>query len=148
MGDDWLEIGDEEIEVEEIMRRIRERLARSGSAALLAEENDPAVVAETLWQETIGETTELAAGGGRISIRQRDCDIVPSYYVIDWRIPILGPLHAVVRRVINAEIRRYLLPSLRQQSTLNRKLLRAVKGLAEENDRLRQEVEKLRGKGS
>jgi hypothetical protein len=84
---------------------------------------------------------------GSVTIRQRDGDIVPRYYAIEWRIPILGPIHAKVRRIINDEIRRYLMPSLRKQSTLNRQMLRALNDLGQENARLRQEIKGLRGTG-
>ena len=111
MGDDWLEIADEDIDVKEIMRRIRERIAeRKGS--LPPDETDPAAVAADLWKEMIGDPNQETARGKLSSVRPRDCDIVPRHYEIDWRIPILGPIHAVVRKVINAEIRRFLIPSL------------------------------------
>lgn len=100
------------------------------------------MVASALWQEMIGD--EEFKLGETVSIRRRDCDIVPRNYVIDWRIPILGPAHALVRRIINDEIRRYLMPSLRKQSNLNRRLLRALRELSRENAELRQEIEKLR----
>jgi len=93
----------------------------------------------------IGGTAGESASGNHISIRQRDCDIVPRYYVIDWRVPILGPIHALVRRIINAEIRRYLLPALEKQSQLNRQMLRILEDLVKENGCLRREIEELRG---
>ncbi len=143
MTEDWLQVGDEEIDVAEIMRRIRQRLAQRETTAG-GEEEDLQALAESLRREILGETTEWGAAGRQISIRQQECEIVPHHYTIDWRIPILGPIHALVRRVINDEIRRYLLPSLRQQSNLNRKMLRALKSLAEENARLHEELAELR----
>jgi hypothetical protein len=142
MSDDWLEIADESIDVEEIMRRIRERIAQR-SNGLSSDDVDPAVVARDLWKEMIGDPMDDTLGGKLASIRPRDCDIVPRYYEIDWRIPILGPIHAIVRRIVNAEIRRYLTSSLEKQSSLNRKMLQVLKGLAEENVRLRQEIQEL-----
>jgi hypothetical protein len=142
MSEDWLEIKDENVNVEEIMRQIRERIAvRSGTT--LPDEQKPEAVAQTLWKEMIGGAEEGSAIGKHVSIRQRDCDIVPRYYVIDWRIPILGPIHAVVRRIINDEIRRYLFPSLEKQSRFNRQALRALESLSQENARLRQQIEEL-----
>lgn len=141
-SDDLIEIRDPEIEVAEIMRKIRERVAqREGVAS--SEEMEPVAVAESLRAEMIGEPVDSSALGKHVSIRQNDCDIVPRHYVIDWRIPILGPIHAVVRRVINAEIRRYLMRSLKKQSHFNRKVLRALRSLAKENAQLRQQVEEL-----
>jgi hypothetical protein len=143
MSDDWLEIPDEEIDVVEIMQKIRTRVAQRGDT-VTSEMPDPTAVAVALQAEMIGEPVDSSALGRHVSIRQNDCDIVPRHYVIDWRIPILGPIHAVVRRVINAEIRRYLSPSLKKQSHLNRKVLRALRALAEENVHLHRQIEELR----
>jgi hypothetical protein len=49
-------------------------------------------------------------------------------------------LHAIVRRVINAEVRRYLTASLEKQSSLNRRMLQVLKELVAENERLSREV--------
>jgi hypothetical protein len=83
---------------------------------------------------------------------QDDCDLVPRNYTIDWRTPIMGPIHAAIRRIVNAEIRRYLLPALEKQSFLNRKVLQTLDELARENQALarenaclREEIERLRG---
>jgi hypothetical protein len=142
MSDDWLELPDGEIDVAEIMQKIRMRVAEhEGSVG--SDVSDAAALAETLRAEMIGEPVDSSALGRHVSIRQNECDIVPRHYVIDWRIPILGPIHAVVRRVINAEIRRYLSPSLKRQSHFNRKILRALNALAEENARLHQQIEEL-----
>ena len=143
MSEDWLEIKDENVNVDEIMRQIRERIARrSGTAS--PDEQKPEAVVQTLWKETISGAEEGSAIGQHVSIRQRDCDILPRDYVIDWRIPILGPIHAAIRRIINAEIRRYLVPSLEKQSYLNRQMSRVVQDLSRENARLRQEIEELK----
>lgn len=149
MSDDWLDIPDGNINAEEIMERVRARIARRSGASLTSSSDEegesPVTVAEALWQEMLGDTAGRSASGNHIPVQQRDCDIVPRYYVIDWRTPILGPIHALVRRIINAEIRRYLLPSLEKQSHFNRRMLRILEGLAEENGRLRREIEELRG---
>ncbi len=143
MSDEWLEIADGEIDVAEIMRKIRARVARREGAET-SEGVGPTTVAAELWCDMIGEPMDGSALGKHVAIRQSDCDIVPRHYVIDWRIPILGPIHAVVRRVINAEINRYLSRSLQKQSHYNRKILRALRALAEENARLSRQIEELR----
>ncbi len=144
MNDNWLEIADQDIDVKEIMQRIRERAARHYRDSL-PEGERPEDVAEDLWNATIGDGEGESLLSEWVSIRLSDCDIVPRQYVIDWRIPILGPIHSVIRRVINAEIRRYLSPSLKKQSHFNRKVLRALRGLARENARLRQQIKALQG---
>ncbi len=144
MDDNWLEISDQNISVGEIMQRVRERAAGHYDGAPSGGER-PEQIAEALWNKMLGDAEGESVLSEWVSIRQSDCDIVPRHYVIDWRIPILGPIHAVVRRVINAEIRRYLMPSLNKQSRFNRKVLRAVRGLARENAHLRQQIEALQG---
>ena len=141
MSDTWLEIEDKGIDAEEIVQRIRERIAHRSDKALSNEES-PEAVAEAL-REMISNAERDSDVSENVSIRQRDCDIVPRSYTIDWRIPILGPIHAVVRQVINAEIRRYLLSSLEKQSYFNRQMLRTVERLSQENARLRREIEEL-----
>lgn len=143
MNEDWLQISDDGINVNEIMQQIRERIARENNNTPDAEVEDPVAVADDLWREMIGTTDELFPNQP-FPIRQQDCDIIPRHYVIDWRIPILGPAHAIVRRLINAEIRRYLLPTLEKQSRFNRKVRRTLQSLAQENRQLRQELEELR----
>jgi hypothetical protein len=146
MSNHWLEISDDELDAEEIERQVRERIARRmvGTGA----QEDPEAVAEALWQEMIGSGAEGAAPGQGLSLADADCDIVPRQYAIDWRTPVLGPIHARVRRIINAEIRRYLLPSLEKQSYLNRQMVSALNELRAENERLRQEIEQLRAAGA
>ncbi|MGB9888496.1 MAG: hypothetical protein ACPLTQ_02370 [Anaerolineae bacterium] len=139
--DNWLEIPDEDIDVQEIMRQIRQRIAaREGVSA---ESNDePVAIATSLWEEVIGDRITLIS----FPLSQRECDIVPRGYTIEWRVPVLGPIHALVRKIINAEIRRYLLSALEKQSTFNRKVRRVLINLVRENTLLRQEVEELRRK--
>jgi hypothetical protein len=143
MSDDWLEISDDAIDVGEIKQRIHERIARRTSASPSEEAESPAAIAEALRQKMIEDTVGGLASSKHLPIQQRDCDVVPRGYVIDWRTPILGPIHALVRRIINAEIRRYLLPSLEKQSHVNRQMLRVLEGLVEENGRLRRQIEAL-----
>ena len=144
MSDDWLEINDENVDVEKIMQQIRERIA--ARERLPTGEPDPKSMADELWREMIGGPTDDTLYGKLASIRPRDCDIVPRQYTIDWRIPILGPIHARVRKIVNDEIRRFLMPSLEKQSSLNRRLLQILRELAQENARLREEAQTVAGR--
>lgn len=145
MSDSWLEIPDEHIDASRIMKLVQARIARRGTASLPEETGNPVTIAQALWREMVQDTTSRSAPNGHTHhIQPCDCDIVPRQYVIDWRTPILGPIHAMVRRIINAEIRRYLLSSLEKQSHFNRQVLRLVGELAEENERLQREIEDLR----
>ena len=139
MSDDWLEIADDEgdkIDVGEIMRQIRVRIAEREGAAL----DDAPELAHELWREMIGPA---AAAMELVPITPAECDIYPHDYVIDWHIPILGPINNVVRRVINLEMRRFLDPVLHRQSHLNRRFLDTLLHLARENQRLHYKLEAL-----
>jgi hypothetical protein len=161
---DWLEINQGDVDAQEVARQVRERLSRRDRSPPGGE--DPLAVARSLWEERIGplvhgadldgapadDRPTGAAPADWISMWQDDCDLVPRNYTIDWRTPIMGPIHAAIRRIVNAEIRRYLLPALEKQSFLNRKVLQMLDDLAHEQDslarenaRLREEIERLRG---
>jgi len=139
MADDLIIIHDDQIDVQDIMRQIRANIARRGGAV---QEVDPVAISDELWSNTIGEV-ETHRVLERIPLTRHDCDIVPQNYVIDWRNPVLGPPHAVVRRVINAEVRRYLDASLAKQTRFNETVLRTLRQLAQENAALRHEIERL-----
>jgi hypothetical protein len=139
VSDDWLEIPAEDVDAQEIMEQIRPRVAGRVGTSSYEKDESPVAIADALRQDMIQNATDI-----EIPLQRRDCDIVPRNYVIDWRVPILGPIHALVRRIINAETRRYLSPSLEKQSYLNRQLLRLLNELVAENRRLRREIEELR----
>lgn len=136
MSEQWLEILDDNIDTDEIDRQVQQRLAQRKSVAIV----DPNAISAAVWQDVIGNIDAEEKSW----LRTQDCDVVPRNYVIDWRIPILGPINATIRRLINAEIRRFLLPSLERQSFVNRQLLDSVQTLSEENKRLQAEVDQLR----
>jgi len=149
MDEQWLEIPGEDSSAQEIMRRVRARIASSTQEKPIEDgedlaDEDPASVAHILWQEMIGPQAAHIDRDAGEQIRARHCDIVPRDYTIGWRIPILGPIHAMVRRIIHAEIRRYLMPSLEKQSAFNREVMRLLEELVQENERLRQELDALR----
>ena len=140
MGESWLEIPDEQLDAQEIERRIQERMAqRTGGEAgerALDRDQDGVLPGST---PPVGESAR-----NMVSRWLRDCDIVPANYVIDWRVPILGPIHTAIRRVIHAEMRRFLLPALEKQSHLNRAVLQALAELLQENARLSSDLEQVR----
>jgi hypothetical protein len=140
MSGEWLEIPDPSIDASEVRDRVRDRMGvRSAKSPSLRLDEDPEALVERLREQMIDSDPEDA-----LPVSEQDCDIVPRNYVIDWRIPILGPVHAWVRRIINAEVRRYLALSLERQSYLNRQFLRVLDDLVGENERLRQRIEELR----
>lgn len=140
MTDYWLEIPGEDVNVQEIMRQIRQRIAAREAEKTGRVEEELTSVAASLWEEMIGEQS----GIGAFPLALKECDIVPRGYTIEWRVPLLGPIHAIIRRIINAEIRRYLLSSLEKQATFNRKVRHILRDLIQENALLRQEIKELR----
>lgn len=136
MSDDMIEIRDDQIDVRDIMRQIRANLARrAGETAI-----DPVAIREELWAETIGSAAEFQEGFEQVPLTRHDCDIVPRNYVINWRNPVLGPPNALIRRVINTEIRRYLDASLAKQTRFNETAVRVLRQLSQENAALRREL--------
>jgi hypothetical protein len=144
MADDLIEIHDDEIDVQDIMRQIRANIARRKGEPVEETELDPVALSRELWESAIGETARFQQQIDNIPLTHHDCDIVPRNYVIDWYIPILGPIHSLVRRVINAEVRRYLDASLNKQTRFNENVFRALRYLAQENYNLKRELEELR----
>lgn len=140
MTDELIIIDDDQLDVQDVMRQIRANIARRAGTA---PEIDPAAVSGELWSSTIGGA-ETRSAVEQIPLTRHDCDIVPQNYVIDWVNPVLGPPHAMVRRVINAEVRRYLDASLAKQTRFNEIMLRTLRQLVQENAALRRELEQLR----
>lgn len=146
MSESWLEITDPDLDADQIQRRIEERMAQretTGVRAVCEDVGQDPDAGQAVDAPDAGRLCEEASKD-RISRWLRDSDILPANYTIDWRVPIIGPIHAAVRRVICAEIRRFLHPALVKQSHLNRAVLEALSELFQENARMRQELEQLR----
>jgi len=139
----WLEFESENVvDTAEIMARIQaEHASRTAEST---SDLDVVNLAEQLRLQMLGDPTEVSASGVEMLSNQASYDIMPQGYKIEWRIPIIGPIHGLVRRVINAEIQRFLFPSLLRQSELNRRLIEALEDLATENERLRVELSTVR----
>jgi hypothetical protein len=132
----WLRIGDDEIKVEAVMEEIERRVA-ARRATSPASANTPEDTARRLYHEMLKNNDD------RWILSSRDCEVLPRTYVIDWHIPILGPIHGLVRRVINAEIRRYLEAGLIRQTRFNREVLLEVQRLTQENRELQERIAAL-----
>lgn len=133
-SNDWLEIRDDGIDANAVARQVEEHIATHHKEC---REFDAESVSQSLWEQHIGRA---AAEMILTPSLPEDGDIYPYNYVIDWRIPILGPLNSIVRRVINLEIKRYLDPALRKQSRLNRQFREVIIQLMQENQRLQREL--------
>lgn len=141
MNSEWLEIDDSEIDVQSIMEKIQRKLEQTSKT----EDVDVQQTADLLWSEIIG-FSKGPLQTNRLPIRPQDCDIAPTNYKIEWRIPVIGQIHAVVRRIIDNEIRMFLFPSIHKQVRYNRRVLWVLRSLVEENLRLRSDLEELQDK--
>jgi len=144
MSGDWLEIPDGAIDTQAVVRRVRERVARHSRDVQGDRLDELVATVDAIWAEVTTEPTSAREGDSEVLVNLDDCDVVPRHYTIGWRAPIVGPIHAMVRRIIYAEVRRYLGPALERQSTMNRQLLQAVRSLTQQNARLREEIQSLR----
>jgi hypothetical protein len=135
----WFRVNDQEVDVEEVMDEIRRRVALQQAGEQVGAGEDPEQLARQLYREMISDRDSV----GRLTYQ--DCDVLPQDYTIDWHIPILGPLHGIVRRIINAEIRRYLEAGLTRQARFNRQVLLELQQLRQQNQALREQIKALEG---
>jgi hypothetical protein len=145
VSESWLEIGDPDLDAQEIERKIEARIAqRERGGPLVASDNVELALGRHVADSSDQATLSDEAACDRVSRWLEDCEVVPANYVIDWRVPIIGPIHAAIRRVIHAENRRSLFPALGKQSHLNRAVLEALVELCQENARLCRDLEQVR----
>lgn len=135
----WFRVTDQEVDVEEVMDEIRRRVALQQAREQAIAGEDPEQLARELYRRMIADRDSTDR------LTYQDCEVLPQDYVIDWRIPILGPLHGIVRRVINAEIRRYLEAGLTRQARFNRQVLLELQQLRQQNQALREHIEASEG---
>lgn len=141
---EWIHFGIDDQEASHALSQLKKRIAERED---FEQEAQPAVdVVQQLRIQMLGDPSEISDSDVEMLVRLRDYDILPRGYKIDWRIPVLGPIHSIVRRLINDEIVRFLFPSLKRQSSLNRQLVDAIQELAYENQQLRFEVTALQKK--
>ena len=144
MANTWLEIPNPELDQAQIAQQIQANLAEKAVAPNM--DSWPEDMADLLWQQLLGQDRTNKEASAQLGLQMQDCDIVPRTYTIGWQTPIIGPIYALIRRIINGEIRRFLGPSLEQQSALNRQLLRLIVDLQAENQQLKQEITHLNQK--
>ncbi|MCL5958817.1 MAG: methyltransferase domain-containing protein, partial [Chloroflexi bacterium] len=135
---DTVQIGADDVDVKALVRQIREQVAQRGVEAR-AEQQLLVETQEELWREqreswTVSEPPERVPPPSL-----EECEVVPGEYAIDWQNPILGPLNAQLRKIINAELRAYVRPMLEKQTHLNYK----IKDLFREVHQLRLDLHKL-----
>ncbi len=142
MSNNWLEIPNPDIDRDGLARQVEAGLHQRTTSS--NGPKPPEAIAASLWQQMIGYERIDTEALAQTKLQLRDCDIVPRHYTIGWQNPILGPIYAFIRNIINGEIRRFLSPSLERQSALNRQMLRMINDLRTENERLQQEIVDLK----
>ena len=139
----WLEINHPEIDKQALQQKIEAQVTKTLSEIAQSDDNDPQTIAQNLWQALIGPLPHEVEATTPFIPSLADCDIVPRNYNIEWQHPVLGPINATIRQVINEEIRRYLLNSLEKQSALNRQISEVLQTLMAENKALKEELNRL-----
>jgi hypothetical protein len=76
-----------------------------------------------------------------------DAAHISAHFPILWDVPVIGRAVALVKRVVRLLLRWYINPIVDQQNDFNGAAVRALAELAAENERLRQEIERLNAGG-
>lgn len=140
----WIVLNPQIADAASIEAQIEANLANRNSETRL--NPLPEELAAQLRIQMLGDPSQISDSSVETLVRRQDYDALPRGYKIDWRFPIIGPIHAIVRRVINDEICRFLFPPLKRQSSLNQQLVDAIQELQEENQLLRTEISMLNRK--
>ncbi|MGN6813919.1 MAG: hypothetical protein ACTHMP_23870 [Thermomicrobiales bacterium] len=72
-----------------------------------------------------------------------DAAHISAHFPILWDVPVIGRAIALVKRVVRLLLRWYVNPIVDQQNDFNAAAVRALAELTAENERLRQEIERL-----
>ena len=137
-GIDWLEVLDPTLNADDIMQQVHDRLQ---TRALRCQKTDAEDQSRALWEKHVGRAAAQLLSAPTLP---ETGNITPANYLIRWRTPILGPIHGLIRRLINSEVRRYVDASLQKQSRINEQYRENILLLMQENQRLRAEIEALK----
>ena len=124
MSDTPFEIKDDEINVEEIMEKIRENIRRRKEAGVYPPDPDPAAS-----QDPAGANTEIARDLAYLS---GNWDIQNRSYFISSHRPVAGKFLVRGRELVHGEVRRYVDPVIWKQAEFNRATGRVLEGLRQQ----------------
>ncbi|WP_342771699.1 hypothetical protein, partial [Methanoculleus sp. UBA331] len=116
------EIKDDEINVEEIMQKIRENIRRRKAAGVYPADPDPAGVPRAPAGGDSGIARDLAYLSGNWNIQNN------SYFISSHR-PVAGKVLVKGRELIHGEVRRYVDPVIWKQAEFNRATGRVLEGV-------------------
>jgi len=133
--DNTFEIKDDEINVEEIMEKIRENIRER------KESEDPKSAEEI--EQVFSEVSTRARSHQEPGIINLDYDIRNDNYSISSHRPLLGTFLIKGRKLVHGEVRRYVDPVLQKQSQLNYNLAGVLSDAKETANSCSHKVEKL-----
>ncbi|AKB49879.1 hypothetical protein MSBRW_0626 [Methanosarcina barkeri str. Wiesmoor] len=133
---DTFEIKDDEINVEEIMEKIRENIRER------KENEDPKNTEEI--EHVFSEVSSKTRSPQESGVINSDYDLRNDNYTISSHRPFLGPFLIKGRKLVHGEIRRYVDPVLQKQSQLNYNLAGVLSDAKETADSCSNKVEKLK----
>jgi 2-polyprenyl-3-methyl-5-hydroxy-6-metoxy-1,4-benzoquinol methylase len=113
---DTFEIKDEEVNVEEIMEKIRENIRKR-------KESGDYKSAEEIEQVFSEVSSSRARNSQESEILNSKCDILNNSYSISSHRPVLGSFLVKSRKLVHGEVRRYVDPVFQKQSELNSNLV-------------------------
>jgi len=135
---DTFEIKDDEINVEEIMRQIRENIKKRKESGVYTQEME-ALVKEPLNSVSSGtEQGDLKSGIDYINSNWN----VNAEYVINSHRPILGRPLVWGRKLIHSEVKRYVDIIASKQTEFNAGMVQVFKGVINKLDQLTERVNK------
>lgn len=133
---DTFEIKDDEINVEEIMEKIRENIKER------KESEDPKSAEEI--EKVFSEVSPGARTPQESGIINSDYDIRNENYSISSHRPVLGAFLIKGRRLVHGEVKRYVDPVFQKQSQLNYNLAGVLSSAKEVADSCSDKVEQLK----
>jgi 2-polyprenyl-3-methyl-5-hydroxy-6-metoxy-1,4-benzoquinol methylase len=122
MSDNPFEIKDDEINVEEIMEKIRENIRRRKEAGFYPPDPDPSGAYGTPAGGDSGIARDLAYLSGNWNIQNN------SYFISSHR-PVAGKVLVKGRELVHGEVRRYVDPVIWKQAEFNQAAGRVLEGV-------------------
>jgi O-antigen chain-terminating methyltransferase len=133
MKDNTIEIRDDEINVEEIMAKIRENIRRRQAAGELPPDPD-SVIGSHSKNYPAGESDDAIQRD--LSYINSNWDIHNNSYFISSHHPYLGRFLIKGRQMVHGEVRRYLDPIVHKQTVFNQSTERVLNCLAQSEEEL------------
>jgi len=137
MDDNTIEIRDDEINVEEIMGKIRENIRRRQAAGELPTDSD-SVIGSHSKNCTAGESN--IAVHRDLSYINANWDIHNNSYFISSHRPYLGRFLIKGRQIVHSEVRRYVDPIVHKQTVFNQSTEHVLNCLAQNEEQLDEKI--------